>query len=198
MILTKLIKKSAMGGIILISLNLLSQPAQALNWNFSYTANNLGGAGFAGTVDAILTTDGTGYNKTTTYYIASISGTANGSSITGLLTTQFPDDTFTPPSNYFNWDGATGIVLDLGGIGIVNSASQVNNIYYDASTGLSNLYNSASGGSFSQENGNVSASSLTPATPVPWETDALSVIGSTVLFGFGLWAKQKFAKPLQK
>jgi hypothetical protein len=30
--------------------------------------------------------------------------------------------------------------------------------------------------------------------PVPWETDALSVIGSTVLFGFGLWAKSKFAK----
>jgi hypothetical protein len=31
-------------------------------------------------------------------------------------------------------------------------------------------------------------------TPVPWETDALSVIGSTVLFGFGLWAKSKSAK----
>jgi hypothetical protein len=36
------------------------------------------------------------------------------------------------------------------------------------------------------------------ATPVPWETDALPVIGSTVLFGLGLWAKNKFAKPLQK
>jgi hypothetical protein len=30
--------------------------------------------------------------------------------------------------------------------------------------------------------------------PVPWETDALPVIGSTVLFGFGLWAKSKSAK----
>jgi hypothetical protein len=29
---------------------------------------------------------------------------------------------------------------------------------------------------------------------VPWETDALSVIGSTVLFGFGIWAKSKSAK----
>jgi hypothetical protein len=36
------------------------------------------------------------------------------------------------------------------------------------------------------------------ATPVPWETDALPVIGSTILFGAGLWAKRKFAKPLQK
>lgn len=31
------------------------------------------------------------------------------------------------------------------------------------------------------------------ATPVPWETDAIPVIGSTVLFGAGIWAKRKFA-----
>ena len=30
--------------------------------------------------------------------------------------------------------------------------------------------------------------------PVPWETDALSVIGSTVLFGLGLWGKSKLAQ----
>ena len=35
---------------------------------------------------------------------------------------------------------------------------------------------------------------FTSATPVPWETDALSVIGSTVIFGLGLWGKQKFAQ----
>jgi hypothetical protein len=29
---------------------------------------------------------------------------------------------------------------------------------------------------------------------VPWETDALPVVGSTVLFGLGVWAKSKFAK----
>jgi len=29
------------------------------------------------------------------------------------------------------------------------------------------------------------------ATAVPWETDALPVVGSTVLFGFGLWCKNK-------
>lgn len=28
-------------------------------------------------------------------------------------------------------------------------------------------------------------------TPVPWETDALSVIGVTTLFGFGVWTKRK-------
>jgi hypothetical protein len=35
-------------------------------------------------------------------------------------------------------------------------------------------------------------------TAVPWETDALPVIGSTILFGFGVWAKRKSAKSIQK
>ena len=47
-------------------------------------------------------------------------------------------------------------------------------------------------------NGDIVTNNLAPATAVPWETDALPVIGSTVLFGAGLWAKRKFAKPLQK
>jgi hypothetical protein len=29
---------------------------------------------------------------------------------------------------------------------------------------------------------------------VPWETDTLPLVGSTVLFGLGLWAKNKFAQ----
>jgi hypothetical protein len=36
--------------------------------------------------------------------------------------------------------------------------------------------------------------SHTDATAVPWETDTLPLIGSTVLFGFALWGKQKLAK----
>ena len=32
------------------------------------------------------------------------------------------------------------------------------------------------------------------AVAVPWETDALSVVGSTVLFGLGLWAKTKLGQ----
>ena len=32
------------------------------------------------------------------------------------------------------------------------------------------------------------------ATAVPWETDALPVVGSTVLFGLGLWGKRKLAQ----
>jgi hypothetical protein len=29
--------------------------------------------------------------------------------------------------------------------------------------------------------------------PVPWETDALSVVGTTLLFGIGIWKKYKFS-----
>jgi hypothetical protein len=36
------------------------------------------------------------------------------------------------------------------------------------------------------------------ATAVPWETDALSVIGTTLLFVGGVWKKRKSAKPLDK
>jgi hypothetical protein len=32
------------------------------------------------------------------------------------------------------------------------------------------------------------------ATPVPWETDALSVVGTTLLFGFGIWRKNKLSQ----
>jgi hypothetical protein len=35
-------------------------------------------------------------------------------------------------------------------------------------------------------------------TAVPWETDALSVIGVTTLFGFGVWTKRKSKVDLSK
>jgi hypothetical protein len=179
---------------MLIGLNLLSQPAQALNWNFSYTANNVGGAGVTGTVDAILTTDGTGYDTTTLYNVTGISGTANGSSIVGLWTGNFPESGL-GTNNQFSWNGGTGILLSNTGIAFYNSASEFNNLYN--SSGLSNFFNLTSGGGANAPGQNVSFSSLTP-TAVPWETDALSVVGTTLLFGLGVLAKGKFTKPLQK
>lgn len=193
MTLTKLIEKSVIGGLTLMGLSLLSQPAQAINWNLSYTADNVGGTGVAGTVNAILTTNGTDYNTTNTYTITSISGTAAGSNITGLWTTFVPNTAYFA-DNQFKWNGTTGIVLSSEGIAFSNSASRVNNIFnYN---GLYNFSNSTSGGNASASS--VSSLSLTPATPVPWETDALPVIGSTILFGLGIWAKNKAAKPLRK
>ncbi len=40
----------------------------------------------------------------------------------------------------------------------------------------------------------LSGVSVEEVQAVPWETDTLPLVGSTVLFGLGLWAKQKFSK----
>ncbi|MFM7573712.1 MAG: hypothetical protein ACKO4S_11360, partial [Snowella sp.] len=36
--------------------------------------------------------------------------------------------------------------------------------------------------------------SFSSPVAVPWETDALPVVGSTVLFGLGIWGKHKLAQ----
>jgi hypothetical protein len=113
----------------------------------------------------------------------------------GLWTTAFPDpSSLYSTDNQFRWDGATGIILSFDGIAFSNSASQFYNIF-DKAGDLRSYINSTSGSQGYELT--ISSSSLTP-TPVPWETDALPVVGSTVLFGVGLWTKRKFAKPLQK
>jgi len=62
--------------------------------------------------------------------------------------------------------------------------------YYFVNTGFNNgdfgAYNSSITGVGNVTLGDVAA--------VPWETDALPVVGSTVLFGAGMWAKRKFAQ----
>ncbi|MBO1052824.1 MAG: PEP-CTERM sorting domain-containing protein [Dolichospermum sp. DET73] len=40
-------------------------------------------------------------------------------------------------------------------------------------------------------------SNATTVQAVPWETDALPVLGSTILFGIGVWTKRKFNRHLQ-
>jgi hypothetical protein len=89
------------------------------------------------------------------------------------------------------------------GISFTDANAEIYNLYFgssgpgtvlgDFSTNDLIVFNTAN-----MDDTNVFSSSLTPATAVPWETDALPVIGSTILFAGGLWAKRKFAKPLQK
>ena len=42
--------------------------------------------------------------------------------------------------------------------------------------------------------GRLSVATVPVPAAVPWETDALPVVGSTILFGLGLWSKRKFEK----
>jgi hypothetical protein len=46
--------------------------------------------------------------------------------------------------------------------------------------------------------GSLLSSATNQLVPVPWETDALSVIGVTTLFGFGVWNKRKRKVDLSK
>jgi hypothetical protein len=55
---------------------------------------------------------------------------------------------------------------------------------FDAGTTYFNIHSTTFGG------GEIRAF----ATPVPWETDALSVVGTTLLFGFGIWRKNKVSQ----
>lgn len=55
---------------------------------------------------------------------------------------------------------------------------------FNAGTAYFNIHTSTFGG------GEIRAF----ATPVPWETDALPVVGTTLLFGFGIWRKNKLSQ----
>jgi hypothetical protein len=81
-------------------------------------------------------------------------------------------------SGNFNWHSSVPLVTPAGAasFGAYRTSNDGGTSFFDGS----GLYNSF------QINAD--------AVAVPWETDALSVIGSTVLFGLGLWARNKLAQ----
>ena len=189
-----LIKKSVMGGATLIGLSMLSQPAQAINWNFSYTNNN--GNSFTGT----LISDGSSFAANTIYNLTGISGTVTNNGTPALVLGIFSYGLVY--DNKFVWDGGTAIALpNAPGISFFEPTGYYS-VYSQAGgtgTTLSSFNTTGlSVGASGSTSGDITSSSLTPATAVPWETDALSVLGSTILFAGGLWARNKFAQPLQK
>ena len=124
-----------------------------------------------------------------TYTITGITGTYDRDSvayeITGL-------SGFQSPSNTFQWDGtsSSSILSNVPGISFSTSSNAVNMYssgnYQPINRTVSN---------FIDADDSIVSSTL---TPVPWETDALSVVGTTILFGLGIWSKRKSAKSLEK
>ena len=92
--------------------------------------------------------------------------------------------------------GSYNQTLDLTQTSVYNAAFVTNNggtaagaetalvNSFNAGTAYFNIHSSTFGG------GEIRAF----ATPVPWETDALSVVGTTLLFGFGIWKKNKLSQ----
>ncbi|UXE60770.1 MAG: hypothetical protein KA717_35675 [Woronichinia naegeliana WA131] len=205
MALAKLIKTSAMGGVMLMGLNLLSQPAQAILYNV--TGKLADGGNLTGSFD---------YNPNT-YTNWNIS-------IANSLNTTF-NKTYDTTSSFVSISGSSGLISDASQLILALNGSDFNTDNYQfvrlsfvtSLTGTSTDVTSLVQGSFpvSGSLGSVTSFAATingvpvnareainsvpsSVVAVPWETDALPVIGSTVLFGLGLWAKRKFAKPLQK
>jgi hypothetical protein len=100
--------------------------------------------------------------------------------------------------NTFQWNGtpSSPLLADYAGI-YFNTSSQPVSISYSSGTGYGSINSLVS--NFNGADDSIASSTLSPAaTPVPWETDALPLVSATILCGLGFWAKNKFAKPLQK
>lgn len=80
-------------------------------------------------------------------------------------------------TNFFNNNGGTASKAESA---LISS--------FNAGTSYYNIHTTTFGG------GEIRAF----ATAVPWETDALPIIGSTVLFGLGVWGKRKLVQTKQK
>jgi hypothetical protein len=165
---------------------LLSAPAQAINiWNWSFTGD--GNQSASGTFQTADVTPTAGV----TYTITGITGTYDRDSvayeITGLSDHQ-------GVSNTFQWDGtsSSSILSNVEGIAFSTSSNLVS-MYYSSFSGYGSINRTAS--NFIDADDSIVSSTL---TPVPWETDALSVVGTTILFGLGIWSKRKSAKSLEK
>jgi len=192
---------------MLMGLNLLSQPAQAISYNVS--GNLADGGSVSGSFDY-------NPNNYTNWNI----------SITNSVATAL-NRTYNTTSSFIPTSGAAGIISDASQLilALNGSDSDLNSNYLFvrlsfASPLTGTLTDNTSLVQGQLPGGGVSSGSITSGAgtlngvalnsreaingfpssvvAVPWETDALPVIGSTVLFGLGLWAKRKFAKPLQK
>lgn len=186
--LAKLIAKSAIAGGAFIGLGLLSAPAQAINsWNWSFTGN--GNQSASGTFQTADVTPTAGV----TYSITGITGTYNRDSVAYTITGL---STGFNASNTFQWNGtpSSSLLSDIGGISFTTSSQSVNMFY--AGSGYQSINRTTT--NFDGSDNSIVSSTLSPATPVPLETDALPVVGSTILLGLGVWAKRKSAKSIQK
>lgn len=192
-----------------MGLSLLSQPAQAINLTFSFNGGDASGYTISKTVDGVTINlsninsyDSTFFTESTGIQLSNSSGFGNQFDISFSQPVQFLSYSVTNSSSLSSGQTATFDLSNPNGTG-----STGNN--------LANLGTSSFSNQFSLNAGQTSTLAATLSNPVnlsnyaqlqsitvdvtavPWETDALSVIGSTVLFAGGLWARNKFAKPRQ-
>ena len=170
-------------------------PAQAIVYNVS--ANIAGGGTLSGSFD-YTPTNYSDWNLT-------VAGT-------NFLGSSVFNATYDTSSSFIASSDSTGLQVALNGSDLSGSNYQyIHLIFTDALTGVAGQGTTLVQGvnlpptpSIMAADGGGGAATLlinnsgSSVTAVPWETDALSVIGATTLFGFGVWTKRKRKVDLSK
>jgi hypothetical protein len=189
--------------VTLIGLSLLSQPVQAINITYSFDSGDDGlstitktdsGLGITLTASNPNANGGKFQVDNNGLALGTVNTLANGISEFSLSFSQ----AVTLNSYVIGY-------VEFGGMGPLSLSTSIDNpINVVGTYNFNNPFTLRANQNYTlsaapQSSGLSQISSITvDATPVPWETDALPVIGSTILFAGGLWARNKFAKPLQK
>jgi len=170
-------------------------PAQAIVYNVS--ANIAGGGTLSGSFD-YTPTNYSDWNLT-------VAGT-------NFLGSSVFNATYDTSSSFIASSDSTGLQVALNGSDLSgNNYQYIHLIFTNALTGVAGQGTTLVQGvnlpptpSIMAADGGGGAATLlinnsgSSVTAVPWETDALSVIGATTLFGFGVWTKRKRKVDLSK
>ena len=173
-------------------------PAQAIQvWSLNFTPE--GGEGRTGTGTGSMTYDDVPNTLRLQATFSGLSGNVTVAHLHGPLPSTsviVPRAASLPNFPTGNTFGTYDQTLDLGATstyrqafidangGTTTGARNALIASFDAGTTYFNIHSSTFPG------GEIRAF----ATPVPWETDALSVVGTTLLFGFGIWRKNKLSQ----
>lgn len=187
--LANFIKYSTIGGATLMCLTLLSQPAQAIlvtvnstqydvtafNGNYNDNASKFATPANGGLMPWYGNQTLTEQFALAVYNLTPTNGGLADNNTLGV------GPLFARASETFSSDRSSFLLVLTSSVSInsVNSGYPVGQLVYYAP--------------YSD-----STASYAIATAVPWETDAVSVIGSTFLFAGGVWTKRKLAKHVNK
>ena len=185
--LANFIKYSTIGGATLMCLTLLSQPAQAIrvtvnstqydvtafNGNYNDNASKFATPAYGGLMPWYGNQTLTEQFALALYNLTPTNGGLADNNNLGV------GPLFARTSEIFASESSSFLLVLTSSVSInsVNSGYPVGQVVYYAPYSDSTV-------------------SYAIATAVPWETDAVSFIGSTLFFAGGVWTKRKLAKPL--
>jgi hypothetical protein len=186
-----------------MGLTLLSQPAQAISLNFAFDDGDTQLSTISKTVGGVTinvsnidSIDGV-FNVFSDGIALGGSGLGNKFDISFNQAVQFTSYTVSFSGGIGSGQTATFALSNPNGASSTgNNLANVGTFNFNSPFTLNGGQTSTFTATLSAPFDSANIQSITVdynATPVPWETDTLPVIGSTILFGGGVWAKRKFA-----